>query len=76
LALFSLAWIIISFVAIAATKKRYSDPVKGLGRAEAPSNASIMHDTRAEYDRTLLMLIVLSGLCLFVIPAYGFLIRV
>ena len=65
LALFVTAWVIISFIASAATKKRYADADQGLGSAAPPSDSSLAADAKADYDRNLVLMTTVLPLCIF-----------
>lgn len=65
LAIFVIVWVIISFIASAATKKRYAHPTQGLGMTAAPTNATLSQDAKADYDRNLVLMTTVLPLCLF-----------
>ena len=65
LAIFVIVWTIISFIASAATKKRYAHPTQGLGMTAAPTNTTLAQDAKANYDRNLVFMTTVLPLCLF-----------
>lgn len=65
LAVFVIVWTIISFIAAAATKKRYAHPTQGLGMTAAPNNTTLAQDAKADYDRNLVFMTTVLPLCIF-----------